>query len=123
MAPRRAISWAIGRKPGRNLFRGKIAHPRVPRFVRLDPARVELRFVKRLGHVRLNALDVLRRCRSFWFARWLDRPGSEQSLVEQIFLIPVRRFRVVERAFPSTIGLTPALQRPPPKLRHFGNRD
>src|SRR5437879_7190254 len=39
-------------------FRDKIARRGEPLFVRLDPTRVQLRFVQRFRHVSLNALDV-----------------------------------------------------------------
>src|ERR1051326_960093 len=102
-------------------FRNEIAHRSVPFFVRLDPAGIDLRLVKRLGHVSLNSLDVLLRRGGFWFTICSYRPGPQQSLVEQILLVCVRRFQVIDRFFPAAICQAPAVQRAAPELWDFGN--
>ena len=98
-------------------------HRGVPLFVRLDPAGVDLRFVERLRHVSLDPFDVIRGWHGLRLAIRLHWPGAQQGLIKQIFLVRIGRFQIIHYPFPAMIRRAPALQRTPPKLWDFGNRD
>src|ERR1051326_2761783 len=55
--------------------------------------------------------EIAHRSVPFWFTICSYRPGPQQSLVEQILLVCVRRFQVIDRFFPAAICQAPALQR------------
>ena len=98
-------------------------HRGVPLFVRLDPACVDLRFLERLCHVSLDPFDVIRGRHRLRLAIRLHWPGAQKGLVKQIFFVRIRRFQIIHHPFPTVIRGAPALQRTPPKLRDFGDRD
>ena len=116
--------------------RDELPHGLVPGVVRLHPGTVDLGLLDGLGHVVLDARDVLRvrlgaqraedrfgRCRRP-FARHLDGPRAEQDLVEQQFLVRVRRgvLLAFDLRLELGVAVAPGAHRAPPFLRQLRER-
>ena len=98
---------------------GDVARERLlVRWIGVDPRGVSLRLRGRLDHESLHPLDKSRRRRIVGAA---ERPGAQQSLVEQVFFPSVGAFQVVDRGSLASVPPRPARQADLPFVGEFRN--
>ncbi|MBI2940368.1 MAG: hypothetical protein HYY04_08000 [Chloroflexi bacterium] len=91
----------------------------VVRPVGIDPARVDLGLLDRLLHVAVDPLAERPECCP---VKWLERPGPEQRLIQQILVVTVGGHLAVDHRLLRAIVPAPPRQRGAPEPRHLRER-